>query len=185
MDLFSTNADILSRLQILVNSAGLALGVDPVDVGATEDWDQMIDTNIKGLLYVSRQALPHLKQWGAGAHIVNLSSISGHRVYAGGVVYCATKHAVTAFSKGLRLDLHGSGVRVTNVSPGMVHTEFSKVRLHDKNKAEKVYQGMSPLTAKDIARSIAWAVDQPDHVNIQEMVIMPTDQADVGMVRRD
>ena len=155
-----------------------------MDVGSVEDWDVMIDTNFKGLLYITRLCLPYLRKRGAQAHIVNVGSISGHRVYPGGGVYCATKHAVTALSQGLRMDLHGSGVRVTNISPGMVETEFSEVRFASKDKAKKAYEGMTPLTGKDIAASIGWALQQPAHVNLQEMIIMPTDQAAPTMVHR-
>ena len=174
----------LSELRILVNNAGLARGTDSMDVGDVDDWEAMIDTNFKGLLYITRLCLPQLKAQGSSAHIVNVGSISGHRVYPGGGVYCATKHAVTALSQGLRMDLHGSGVRVTNISPGMVETEFSEVRFRSKDKAKSAYAGMTPLTGKDIAASIGWAIEQPAHVNLQEMIIMPTDQASVGMVHR-
>ena len=118
------------------------------------------------------------------SHIVNVSSVSGQWVYPGGGVYCSTKHAVSAFSQGLRLDLNGKGIRVTNICPGMVETEFSKIRFDDEDKATQVYKGMSPLTPEDIAESIYWSLQQPKHVNIQEMTIFPTDQASVHLVHR-
>lgn len=171
------------ELHILVNSAGLAAGVDTLDQAKFRDWELMVDTNIMGLLYITRLALDALKK--SRGHIVNLGSVAGHWTYPGGAVYCATKAAVRALSEGLRLDLMGSGVRVTNIEPGMVETEFSVVRFGgDKQLAEKVYSGMEPLTADDVAESIEWCLDRPARVNIQEMMIFPTDQAGVGFVTR-
>lgn len=169
----------LSRLTILVNNAGLALGTEPVGSGQLDDWDRMVDTNIKGLLYVTRLSLPSIvKNQG---HVVNLGSVAGRWTYPGGAVYSATKFAVRALTEGMRLDLLGKPVRVTNIEPGMVETEFSEVRyLGDKEKAARVYQGMNPLTPADIAETIAWCLMRPKHVNIQELVIYPTDQASVG-----
>jgi len=167
-------------LSILVNNAGLALGTDPVHTAQIEHWETMIDTNLKGLLYMTRLCLPHLLANGRG-HIVNLGSVAGRWTYPGGAVYSATKFAVRAFSDSLRLDLQGKNIRVTNIEPGMAETEFSQVRFQgDRAKASAVYDGMTPLSARDIAETIVWCLSRPAHVNIQEMVIFPTDQAAVG-----
>lgn len=178
-----THSADLALLDVLVNNAGLAKGTDKLQDSAVDDWEQMIDTNIKGLLYMTRGVVEHMVKKNSG-HIVNLGSVAGRWTYPGGAVYCATKFAVRALSEGLRMDLMGSRIRVTNIEPGMVHTEFSEVRFQDKAKAEKVYEDMTPLDAKDIAETIAWCVARPAHVNIQELVIYPTDQAHVGMVTR-
>ncbi len=170
------------KLKNLINNAGLAKGTDLLQNSDPADWDQMIDTNVKGLLYVTRQLLPMLIE--SRGHIVNMGSVAGRLVYEGGSVYCATKFAVRALSEGLRMDLKGTGVRVTNIEPGMVNTEFSLVRLGNQQKADAVYEDMMPLLANDIAESILWCVDRPAHVNIQELVIYPTDQATVGQVVR-
>lgn len=170
------------KIDALVNAAGLAQGVELIQDAKTDDWDQMIDTNVKGLLKVTKTLLPYLIK--SKGHIVNLGSVAGRLVYEGGAVYCATKFAVRAFSEGLRMDLKGTGVRVTNIEPGMVNTEFSLVRLGNQQKADSVYAGMMPLLANDIAESILWCVERPRHVNIQELVIYPTDQASVGQVVR-
>lgn len=174
----------LASIDVLVNNAGLAKGVEKMQEARIDDWEEMIDTNIKGLLYMTRGVVEHMTRKSAG-HIVNLGSVAGRWTYAGGGVYCATKFAVRALSEGLRMDLLGTQVRVTNIEPGMVNTEFSTVRLGDKEKADKVYEGMTPLSAQDIAETIAWCVARPAHVNIQELVIYPTDQAHVGMVARN
>lgn len=170
------------KIDILVNNAGLAKGVELVQNANPDDWDAMIDTNVKALLKVTYSLLPQLIQ--SGGHIVNVGSVAGRLVYEGGAVYCATKFAVRAFSEGLRMDLKGTGVRVSNIEPGMVNTEFSLVRLGNQQKADAVYQDMMPLLANDIAQSILWVVECPPHVNIQELVIYPTDQASVGQVVR-
>jgi 3-hydroxy acid dehydrogenase / malonic semialdehyde reductase len=169
----------LSKLSILVNNAGLALGTDPVSTAKLDDWDKMIDTNVKGLLYVTRLCLPFvLKNEG---HIVNVGSVAGRWTYPGGAVYAATKFAVRALTEGIRLDLLGQPIRVTNIEPGMVETEFSEVRFSgDKERAANVYKDMTPLTPFDIAETIVWTLDRPKHVNIQELVIYPVDQAGVG-----
>ncbi len=181
-DFFALHTPLLTNLTALVNNAGLALGSDPLQNGNPDDWDQMIDTNIKGLLYMTKLSLPYLiKNQG---HVVNIGSISGRWVYPGGNVYCATKFAVRAISEGLRMDLMGTGVRVTNIEPGMAETEFSEVRFNDNQKAKQVYQGMTPLTAKDIAETIEWSLSRPKHVNIHEMIVFPTDQAGMGYVTR-
>jgi NADP-dependent 3-hydroxy acid dehydrogenase YdfG len=173
----------LETLQILVNAAGSAKGVDKVDEAKLSDWDEMIDTNVKGLMHLTRHCLPYFKKQKSG-FIVNLGSVAGRYVYPGGAVYCASKFAVRAFTEGLRQDLLGSQIRVCNIEPGMVETEFSLVRLGSETKSAAVYANMTPLTAEDIARTILWVVEQPKHVNIQELVIYPTDQAHVGQVHR-
>lgn len=170
------------KIDILVNCAGLAKGTELVSSAQVQDWEEMLDTNVKGLFFTTRALLDHLID--QKGHIINLGSVAGRLVYEGGAVYCATKFAVRAFSDGLRMDLKGTGVRVTNIEPGMVNTEFSKVRLGSQQKADAVYQDMMPLSASDVAESILWCVNQPLHVNIQELVIYPTDQASVGQVVR-
>lgn len=177
------NPDLFD-VDILVNNAGLARGTDPLQSANPSDWEEMMDTNVLGLLYMTRAVLPAMVRKGTG-HIVNLGSVAGRWVYPGGGVYCASKHAVRALSEGLRMDLHGSGVRVSNIEPGMVETEFSLVRYHgDEARAKKVYADTRPLNATDIADTILWVCSRPPHVNIQELVIYPTDQAHVGMVHR-
>ena len=180
---FSQNQKILSSVNVLVNNAGLARGTDPVHKAKIEDWDEMIDTNLRGLLYVTRQILPSMVA-NKNGHIVNIGSVAGRWSYPGGGVYCATKFSVRALSECLRMDLQGTNVRVTNIEPGMVETEFSEVRFRDKEKAKQVYKNMTPLSAKDIAESILWSLQRPAHVNIQEMVIFPTDQASIRDVNR-
>ncbi len=165
------------RISILLNNAGLAAGKDPIDKGLSSDWNQMIDTNIKGLLYVSQAIIPFLKQNGAG-HIINLGSIAGKEVYPEGNVYCATKHAVDALSRGMRMDLVSYGIKVTNIAPGAAETEFSMVRFKgDSQKANSTYQGYEPLVAEDIAETIWFVATTPKHVTINDLVIMPTAQA--------
>lgn len=165
------------RISILLNNAGLAAGKDPIDKGLSSDWNQMIDTNIKGLLYVSQVIIPFLKQNGAG-HIINLGSIAGKEVYPEGNVYCATKHAVDALSRGMRMDLVSYGIKVTNIAPGAAETEFSMVRFKgDSQKADSTYQGYEPLVAEDIAETIWFVATTPKHVTINDLVIMPTAQA--------
>lgn len=180
---FKAESKDLKNVEVLVNNAGLAKGTDKLQHAEAKDWDLMIDTNVKGLLYFTRGVLPHMVKKNSG-HIVNLGSVAGRWIYPGGAVYCASKFAVTAISEGLRMDLYGHNIRVTNIEPGMVNTEFSVVRFEDKKKAEKVYEGMTPLSAEDIAESIIWCLNRPAHVNIQEMVIFPTDQAAIGLVNR-
>ena len=170
------------EIKNLINSAGLAKGTELLQNSKSSDIHQMIDTNIKGLLEITKLFLPQIiKNQG---HIVNLGSVAGRIVYEGGAVYCATKFAVRAISEGLRMDLKGTGVRVTNIVPGMVDTEFSFVRLGSQQKADAVYVDMKPLSANDIADNIFWCLQQPEHINIQELVIYPTDQASVGQVVR-
>lgn len=176
------NQKALSEISILINNAGLAKGVELFQNSSTDDWDQMMDTNVKGVLYVTRAIIPAIiKNEG---HIVNMGSVAGRLVYEGGAVYCATKFAVRAISDGLRMDLKGTRVRVTNIAPGMVQTEFSKVRLGNQQKADAVYNDMMPLSAQDISETILWCLQRPSHVNIQEIIMYPTDQASVGQVIR-
>ena len=172
------------RIDILINNAGLAAGLDPVQEGNLQDWEEMIDTNIKGLLYMTREILPQMVANNAG-HIINIGSIAGHVVYPKGVVYCATKHAVKALSEGLRMDLFGTKVRVSSVDPGAVETNFSMVRFKgDKERAEKVYEGFDPLQASDIADAVLYCASRPAHVTVADMLIMPTDQAAATLIAR-
>lgn len=173
-----------SSIDILINNAGLALGTEKLQEAKPKEWNEMIDVNLKGLLNVTHAILPNMIARGRG-HIVNIGSVAGRWVYSGGSVYCATKFAVRALSDALRLDLLGTPVRVTNIEPGMVETEFSKVRLRDEKKAAAVYDGMTPLSARDIAECVLWSINRPPHVNIQELVVFPTDQAGVGFVHRN
>ncbi len=170
------------QINVLINNAGLAKGTELFQNSRAEDWDEMLDTNVKGLLYITRELMPELIL--NRGHIVNLGSVAGRLVYEGGAVYCATKFAVRAISEGLRMDLKGTGVRVTTVAPGMVNTEFSTVRLGNQQKADAVYSEMMPLSAMDVANTILWCLSQPPHVNISELIIYPTDQASVGQVVR-
>jgi 3-hydroxy acid dehydrogenase/malonic semialdehyde reductase len=173
-----------NAIDILVNNAGLSRGLDKIHEGKLEDWEEMIDANVKGLLYISRAIIPGMVKRGQG-HIINIGSISGHEVYPGGNVYCATKFAVDALSKGMRLDLSGTGLRVSQVSPGLVETEFSIVRFRgDKERAGKVYKGLTPLSPDDIADCVVYCATRPSHVNVSEMIVMPTDQASTTMVHR-
>jgi hypothetical protein len=172
------------QIDVLINNAGLALGLDFIYEGNVDDWEQMIDTNIKGLLYISRLVMPIMKERRKG-HIVNISSIAGKETYQRGNIYCATKHAVEAITKGMRIDLLPYNVKVSSVSPGMVETEFSIVRFKgDKEKAKNVYQGLEPLTAKDIADIIEFIITRPPHVNINDVLVMPTAQANSYYVYR-
>ncbi len=182
-EFIQTEVGLLSQVEVLVNNAGLAKGIDKMQDARLVDWDEMIDTNVKGLLYMTRGVLDYMVPRKSG-HIVNIGSVAGRWTYPGGGVYCATKFAVRALTEGLRYDLMGTKIRVTNIEPGMVNTEFSKVRLGDQNKADQVYERMNPLVAQDLAETILWCVQRPAHVNIQELVIYPTDQAGVGFVSR-
>lgn len=169
--------EAFSQVDILVNNAGLALGLSSLDQQAADDLEQMIDTNIKGVVHCTHALLPAMIARKSG-HIVNLSSIAGTYPYPGGNVYGATKAFVTQFSLNLRADVLGKNIRVTNIEPGMCDTEFSTVRFKgDKHKADDVYAGMTPLSAEDIARTILWTISQPGHVNINRVEIMPTQQA--------
>ncbi|TMQ57192.1 MAG: SDR family NAD(P)-dependent oxidoreductase [Candidatus Eisenbacteria bacterium] len=175
---------LLSKLDIVVNNAGLALALDPIQTGDPADWDRMIDTNVKGLLYVTRTVLPGMVERGRG-HIVNIGSVAGHQTYAGGAVYSATKYAVRAISDALRYDVLGKGVRVSNVEPGLAETEFSEVRFRgDVSRAQSVYEGMTPLRGEDVADAVVWCLTRPPHVNVQSVLILPTDQASAHAVHR-
>jgi serine 3-dehydrogenase len=169
---------------ILVNNAGLSRGLNPLYEGEIEDWNEMVDTNVKGLLYVTRAILPGMVERGRG-HVVNLGSVAGRDAYAGGAVYCATKAAVNMLTRALKIDVLAAGLRVTNVDPGMVETEFSIVRFHgDEARAQKVYQGLQPLTPEDVADAILWAVTRPQHVNVQDILLLATAQATATMTHR-
>ena len=172
------------KVNVLINNAGLSQGLDPIQNGNLDDWDTMIDTNVKGLLYVSKVVANWMITSGHG-HIVNIGSIAGKEVYANGNVYCATKHAVDALNKGMRIDLLPHGIKVTGIHPGAVETEFSEVRFKgDKDRAKKVYEGFEPLVADDIAETIWFAVSRPKHVNINDMIVMPTAQANASTIFR-
>ncbi len=176
----------LKKVDVLVNNAGLAKGTEKFQEADIADWEAMIQTNVMGLLYITRKILPFFIAKKDG-HIVNIGSVAGRWTYPGGSVYCASKFAVRALTEGMRFDLMSTPIRVTNIEPGMVKTEFSEVRYGDKEKAQMVYKDMKPLTAIDIAETILWIVQRPKHVNVQELVIFPTQQAGVGpsYVHRD
>jgi 3-hydroxy acid dehydrogenase / malonic semialdehyde reductase len=176
--------DEWKNIDILVNNAGLSRGLNKLYEGTLEDWEEMIDTNVKGLLYVSRIVLPGMVERKKGT-VINIGSIAGHDVYPGGNVYCATKHAVDALTKGMRMDLVDTPIRICTVDPGLVETEFSEVRFHgDKERAKKTYQNMTPLTPEDIAEAVLFAATRPPHVQIAEIIIMPTVQASTTLVHR-
>ncbi len=165
------------QIDVLINNAGLAAGADPVQEGLLSDWERMIDTNIKGLLYISKMIIPGMIEKQKG-HIINITSIAGKEVYANGNVYCASKHAADALTKGMRIDLLKHNIKVGSIAPGMVETEFSVVRYHgDQKKADNVYKGLVPLNADDIADTIEFMLTRPAHVNINDILIMPTAQA--------
>ena len=173
------------NIDILVNNAGLARGFDPIQSGSIDDWDEMIDTNIKGLLHVTRAVVPGMIERGIG-HIINIGSIAGRQVYPRGGVYCATKFAVHALTQGMLIDLVDTPVRVSTVDPGLVKTEFAWVRFrNDDTSARSVYQGMTPLKAEDIAEAVLFCATRPAHVNIAEMLVLPTDQASAYHVHRE
>ena len=176
--------EAFSKIDILINNAGNAHGLDPIQTGRIDDWDAMIDGNIKGLLYVSKAIIPQMIARKSG-HIINIGSTAAKEVYPNGNVYYATKHAVDALNQGMRMDLNPFGIRVGAIHPGMVSTEFSDVRFKgDTEKAQNVYKGFSPLQAEDIADIIHFVVSRPYHVNIADLVVMPTAQASSGIVNR-
>jgi 3-hydroxy acid dehydrogenase / malonic semialdehyde reductase len=181
----SLNVETQNSITVLINNAGLASGRSPIHEGDVSDWDKMIDTNVKGLLYITRLVVPILKEKLSG-HIVNIASIAGKEVYQNGNVYCASKHAVDALSRSMRIDLLPYNIKVTNVAPGAAETEFSLVRLKgDEAAAKSVYDGFDPLVAEDIAETIWFALSRPAHVNINDLVIVPTAQANVtNLVRK-
>ncbi len=167
------------EIDILVNNAGLSRGLDRLPAGLPSDWEEMLDTNVKGLLWVTRAVLPGMIARDRG-HVINIGSISGHQVYAGGAVYCASKHAVAAITQGLRLDLLGTRVRISSVDPGLVETDFSLVRFHgDRERATPVYQQYPPLQPEDVAECVLFCATRPPHVAIMDLVVMPQDQASV------
>ena len=172
------------QIDVLINNAGLRQGLDPLDQGDTDDWDRMIDTNIKGLLYVSRMILPGMKERMSG-HVINIGSIAGKEVYPNGNVYCATKHAVDALNKSMRMELLPYHIKVTALHPGAANTEFSEVRFKgDVQRASQVYQGYEPLVAADIADAAWYVASRPNHVNINEIIIMPASQASGTMFNK-
>lgn len=172
------------NIDVLVNNAGLAVGADSIDKGEIDDWNRMIDTNVKGLLFVSKMIMPLMIKRKKG-HILNIASIAGKEVYQNGNVYCATKHAVDALSKAMRIDLLRHNIKVTNIAPGMLDTEFSVVRYKgDQEKANEVYKNMEPLLAEDIAEIILFAVQRPTHVTLNDIVVMPTAQASTSHLKR-
>jgi serine 3-dehydrogenase len=173
-----------AAIDVLINNAGLSRGLDKIHEAKISDWEEMIDTNIKGLLYVSRAVIPGMVKRGSG-HVINIGSIAGHELYPGGNVYCGTKFAVKAISQGMRIDLVATPIRVSSVDPGMVETEFSLVRYHgDKEKADKTYKGFKPLSPDDIADAVHYCATRPPHVNINDMIVMPQAQAGVLVVNR-
>ncbi len=172
------------QIDVLVNNAGLSRGLEPLQQGSHDDWEEMIDTNVKGLLYVSRALLPAMVARGSG-QVINIGSIAGREVYPSGAVYCASKHAVAALTAGMRLDLNGTGVRVSTVDPGLVNTEFARVRFHgDQQRAEQTYSGMTPLSGADVAEVVLWVASRPAHVNAAEILLLPSDQASATVVDR-
>lgn len=177
-------SDEWKNIDILVNNAGNAHGMGPLDEGDTDDWDAMIDGNVKGLLYVSKAIIPLMLEQGSG-HIVNISSIAGKQTYANGAVYCASKAAVEVLSEGMRLELTQHGIKITNVAPGAVETEFSLVRFKgDESRAEKVYEGFDPLQASDIADAIVYAVNAPSRVTIADITILAGAQSAATVIHR-
>ena len=171
-------------IDVLINNAGLAAGMDNLEDGSLENWNQMIDTNVKGLLYVTKFALPFLKK--TNGHVVNVGSIAGKEVYEKGNVYCGTKHMVDALNKAMRREFITSGIKVSSVNPGAVETEFSLVRLEgDEDKAAQVYAGFENLLAQDVAEAILFVLSRPRHVNINELIIMPTAQPAAGVIHRN
>ena len=177
--------EAFSTIDILINNAGNAHGLDPIQNGDLDDWDAMIDINVKGLLYVSKAIIPQMIERKSG-HIINIGSTAAKEVYPNGNVYCATKHAVDALNQGMRMDLNPFGIRVGAIHPGMVQTEFSEVRFKgDTDRAEKVYQGFMPLQAEDIADIIHFVVSRPYHVNIADLVVMSTAQASSTIIKKN
>ena len=181
----ATLLDMVRVPDLLLNNAGLAVGRDFLHEGSTDDWDRMIDTNLKGLLYVSRAILPSMVERRSG-HVINIGSTAGHQVYPRGNVYNATKFGVKALTKGMNVDVAGSGVRVSSVDPGFVETEFSIVRFHgDQVKADATYEGFEALAAADIADAVWYVASRPAHINVFDMIVTPTAQRDAFMVDRN
>ena len=177
--------DEFSSIDILINNAGNAHGLDTIQDGSLDDWDNMIDSNVKGLLYVSRVIMPKMIEQQSG-HIINIGSLAGREVYEKGNIYCATKHAVNAISKAMRIDLNKTGIKVSEINPGLVETDFSNVRFKgDNNRAEKVYQGYKALQADDIADIIEFVINRPDHVNIADILVLPQAQASSSIIDKN
>jgi len=177
--------DEWKEIDILLNNAGNAHGLAPIQEGSIDDWDAMIDINVKGLLYVSKAVVPGMVERKSG-HIINIGSIAGKEVYPNGNVYCASKFAVDAINQGMRIDLNQYGIKVTAINPGLVETEFSLVRFKgDKERANDNYQGYKPLSAKDIAEVVLFTIQRPSHVNISDLIILPTAQASTTIVNKD
>jgi NADP-dependent 3-hydroxy acid dehydrogenase YdfG len=172
------------QIDILINNAGNAHGLDPIQQGSLDDWDAMIDINVKGLLYVSKAVIPGMTERQSG-HIVNIGSSAGKEVYPKGNVYCASKHAVIAITEGMRIDLNPFGIKVSAINPGLVETEFSKVRFKGDSKADSVYKGFKALQAEDIAEIIYFTVSRPPHVNIADLLVFPTAQANSTIVKKE
>ena len=172
------------QIDVLINNAGNAHGLDPVETGVIEDWDAMMDINVKGLLYVSRAIIPQMTARKSG-HIINIGSSAGKEVYPKGAVYCASKHAVVALTTGMRMDLNPYGIKVTSINPGLVETEFSKVRFKGGKQADNVYKGYKALQPEDIAEIIAFAISRPDHVTIADLLVFPTAQASSTIVKKE
>lgn len=183
-DAIASLPEAWQAIDILINNAGLSRGLDKLYEADFQDWEEMIDTNVKGLLYVTRQIVPGMVERGRG-HIINIGSTAGHQTYPGGNVYCATKAAVKSITEGLKQDLLGTPLRVSSVDPGLVETNFSNVRFHgDTERANKVYQGLTPLTPEDVADVILFCATRPLHVNLMEIVVMPVDQAPLMLFNR-
>lgn len=177
--------ETFQTIDVLINNAGNAHGLDPVQTASLEDWDAMMDSNVKGLMYVTKAIIPQMVAR-KGGHIINLGSTAGKEVYPNGSVYCTSKFAVDAFTKGLRLDLNPFEIKVGAINPGLVHTEFSNVRFKgDQNRAEKVYAGLQPLVAEDVADAIFYMVNAPAHVNVADLVLLPTHQANAYIAKRE
>jgi serine 3-dehydrogenase len=173
-----------AAVEVLINNAGLGRGLDKLHEGNVDEWDEMVDTNVKGLLYVTRAVLPGMVARGKG-HVIQIGSVAGREVYPGGNVYCATKFAVKALSRAMKMDLLGTPIRVSTVDPGMVETEFSVVRFRgDRERAAKVYAGLKPLSPEDIAEIVLWVASRPPHVDISEVVVMPTAQSSAMLAHR-
>lgn len=171
-------------IDILINNAGNAHGLDPIDEGSLDDWDAMMDINVKGLLYISKAIIPSMRDRQSG-HIINIGSSAGKEVYPKGNVYCGSKHAVLAITEGMRIDLNPYGIKVGAINPGLVETEFSKVRFKGGSQADNVYKGYKALQAEDIAEAIYFAVSRPPHVNIADMLIFPTAQASSTILKKE
>ncbi len=183
-EILSTLPEAYKRVDILVNNAGNAHGLDPIQTGSIDDWDAMIDINVKGLLYVSEAIIPSMVANNSG-QIINIGSSAGKEVYPKGNVYCASKHAVLAITEGMRLDLNPYGIKVSAINPGLVETEFSEVRFKGDPKAENVYKGYKALQAEDIAEIIYFAVTRPAHVNLADVLVFPTAQANSTTVKKE